>query len=289
MSVTATITEITEPGIYRLTADEYHADPVPGGSLSSSGARRLLPPSCPAVFRHEQDHGRAPKREFDIGHAAHQLVLGEGPDLEVIDAENYRTKAAQEQAKKIRARGGVPLLVAEHEEIVAMAAALHEHPVAAALFDRDNGLAEQNLFWNDARTGIMRRARVDWLPERGTGRLIVPDYKTCRSADPASLAKSVHNFGYHQQADWYLDGIRTLGLAGDDAAFVFVCQEKTAPYLVTVVELDAMALRIGAIRNRRALDIYARCVAEDHWPGYAADIALVSLPPWAERHEGDDL
>jgi hypothetical protein len=289
MTATATSTEITEPGIYRLTNDEYHADPVPGGSLSSSGARRLLPPSCPAVFRYEQEHGRPPKREFDIGHAAHQLVLGEGPDLEVIDADNYRTKAAQEQAKEIRARGGVPLLTAEHDQVVAMAAALREHPVASALFDPDNGLPEQNLFWNDARTGIMRRARIDWLPERGTGRLIASDYKTCHSADPDALAKAVHNFGYHQQADWYLDGIRNLGLGDEDAAFVFVCQEKNPPYLVTVIEVDAMALRIGAIRNRRAIDIYARCIAEDHWPGYATDIALVSLPPWAERQEGGDL
>ncbi|MBO0827768.1 MAG: hypothetical protein J2P24_08300 [Streptosporangiales bacterium] len=47
---------ITEPGVYNLPAAVYHADPVPGGSLSQSGAKKLLPPSCPALYRYWADH-----------------------------------------------------------------------------------------------------------------------------------------------------------------------------------------------------------------------------------------
>jgi len=35
-------TVIRRPGLYDLPEHIYHADPVPGGSLSSTGARRLL-------------------------------------------------------------------------------------------------------------------------------------------------------------------------------------------------------------------------------------------------------
>lgn len=45
--MTTTTWTITEPGVYDLPAEVYHADPVEGGSLSSTGARKLLPPSCP--------------------------------------------------------------------------------------------------------------------------------------------------------------------------------------------------------------------------------------------------
>jgi hypothetical protein len=55
---------ITEPGIYQMTNEEYHAD---RGSLSSSGARKLLPPSCPALFRHAQDTPQEPKKTFELG------------------------------------------------------------------------------------------------------------------------------------------------------------------------------------------------------------------------------
>ena len=40
---------ITEPGVYDVPFDEYLRDPVPGGSLSTSGARLLLD-TCPAIF-----------------------------------------------------------------------------------------------------------------------------------------------------------------------------------------------------------------------------------------------
>jgi hypothetical protein len=280
---------IADPGIYLLTDDQYHADPVAGGSLSSSGARKILPPGCPAKFLYEQEHGQPPKRAFDLGHAAHKLVLGSGPELVVIDADNYRTKAAQQQQREARDRGAVPLLTAEHEQVLAMADALRRHPVARALFDPSRGAPEQSLVWRDGPTGVMRRARFDWLPPQGSGRLIIPDYKTCASAELEALRKAMYSFGYHQQGDWYRSGAQALGLAGPDTAFVFVCQEKTPPYLVTIFEPDATAMRIGAIRNRRALAVYAHCQGSGHWPAYEEGIALLALPPWAEIEEGEHL
>lgn len=280
---------IADPGIYQMTEQQYHADPVAGGSLSSSGARRILPPECPAKFRYQQQHGQPPKREFDLGHAAHQLVLGAGPEIEIIEADTYRTKAAQQQRDEARERGAVPVLALEWDQVQAMAEALRRHPVANALFDPSRGAPEQSLIWRDPQTGVMRRARFDWLPPQGSGRLIIPDYKTCASAELEALRKAMYQFGYHQQGDWYRAGARALGIAGDDAAFVFVCQEKTPPYLVTIFEPDATAMRIGAIRNRRALDIYAHCRDSGHWPAYEEGIALLSLPPWAEIEEGEHL
>lgn len=284
-----TTTDQMAPGIYRMTPEEYHADPVPGGSLSSSGARKMIAPYAPAIFRYEADHGTEHKRHFDIGSAAHQKVLGIGAGITVIDEPSYRSNAAQQAKKAAHAKGVIPLLTHEHDQVTAMAEVLRADPLAGPLFDTERGgLAEQNLIWRDARTGIMRRARFDWLPENdGRRRLIIPDYKTCASANPDAIAKSAYRFGYHQQADWYQAAARALGLAGDDAAFVFVCQEKDPPYLVTVVELDATAMRIGKARNHRAIDRYRWCVANDTWPGYADDVALISLPPWAEIEEGE--
>ena len=290
MTVTTEASVITEPGVYNLPADVYHADPIPGGSLSSSGARRLLPPSCPALFRHEQLHGRTPRRVFEIGHAAHALVLGTGPELVKVEASDWRTNKAKDAAKAARERGAVPLLPGEHAEVHAMADALRAHPVARALFDPDHGRPEQALAWRDEPSGIWRRAMLDWLPDPGAGRLIVPDYKTTVCAAPSELPKTVHKYGYHQQHAWYVDGAQALDLGDQDTAFVFVFQEKTAPYLVTVVELDALALRIGRELNRRAIDLYAECQASGVWPGYSDDVESVPLPAWVERaYEMGDL
>lgn len=281
---------ITEPGIYPMTADEYHADKaVPGGSLSSSGARKLLPPSCPALYKHDRDNGQEPRKEFDIGHAAHTLVLDDGPMLAVIDAPDWKTKAAREERDAARADGYVPLLPKDYEQVQAMADAIRQHPTAGALFTPGTGVSEQSLFWQDGPTRVWRRARPDWIPHRHDGRLVVVDYKTCRAADDAALQRAVYEHGYHQQAAWYLDGVKALGLAGDqEPAFIFVFQTKTAPYLVHLVELDMPALLIGAAKNRRALDIYRDCTAADHWPGFNNEITYLPLPAWAEKRDQEE-
>ena len=46
---------IDQPGIYDIPEDQYHRDPVPGGSLSASGAKKLLADGGPARYRHQLD------------------------------------------------------------------------------------------------------------------------------------------------------------------------------------------------------------------------------------------
>ncbi|MGH9249017.1 MAG: PD-(D/E)XK nuclease-like domain-containing protein [Acidimicrobiales bacterium] len=277
------MTTIDQPGIYDMPVADYLADPVPGGSLSQSGANRLLPPSCPARFRWWADNPPAPTATFDFGHAAHRLILGAGPDIVVVDADDWRTKAAQQARKDAHEAGQVPLLRADYEQAQAMETAVRKHPIAGALFEPGAGTPERSLFWVDEISGIWRRARLDWLPaHRGQGRFVVPDYKTCRSADPETLQRAIWDYRYNQQAAWYLNGIAEL--AHDPlATFVFVFQEKEPPYLVTVAEPDPASLRIGRWHNRRAIETYHDCMTADHWPGYADDVELIPLPAWVEN------
>jgi hypothetical protein len=268
-----------EPGIYEMTSEEYHAHPA----LSCSGARRLLPPSCPALFKWERDNGTAPKRVFDFGHAAHRMVLGEGNKLVIVDADDWRTKAAREARDEAHGEGKTPLLLAEFETVQAMAAELERSPLVPTR--GITGKPEQSLFAKDDATGVMLRARLDWLPDSSPEcRMVLVDYKTTISAEPVAFARSVAKYGYYQQAAWYLDIVHALGLAADPA-FLFVAQEKTPPYLVTVFELDEHTLRIGRKRNRRAIEVFSDCTARDEWPGYANEVCTLSLPAWLDEEE----
>jgi hypothetical protein len=273
-----------------MPEDAYHADPVPGGSLSASGAKLLLPPSCPALYRYRRDHPKV-SAEFDFGTAAHRYVLGAGPQVTVVDADDWRTKKAKDARDEARDHGYVPLLPAEYAEVRAMATAIREHPVASALFDPAYGKPEQSLFWQDGEFGIWRRARLDWLPRPQPGRrMVIPDYKTAAAIDRESIRKAVANYGYHMQAAQYTDAAIALGL-DDDPAFLFVFQEKTPPYLVSIAQLDPEAIGTGRARNRRACEIWRDCTETGIWPGYEAQaedgITYITLPPWAVRTEGD--
>mgnify|MGYP002735206448 CR=1 FL=1 len=280
---------VTEPAVIDGMPDAaYHADPVLGGSLSASGAKTLL--RAPALFRHERDHGRPPKREFDLGHAAHLLTLGAGPELEVVDAADWRTKAAKEQRDKARAAGRVPVLGREFEAVSDMVYALRQHPIASELLDPSTMRPEVSVFWRDPwHPSVMRRARLDAIsrPDEDGGHIVV-DYKTCNAADPDSISRAMWTYGYALQAAWYLEAASAAASPQRPIAcdrFLFVFQEKTPPYLVTVVEPSPDALRVGEKQTREAVDLYAGCVESGRWPGYVSDdeIPLIGLPAWVER------
>lgn len=278
---------VTDPGIYDIPAADYHRDPVPAGSLSSTGARRLLPPSCPAKFHYEREHGRPERRIYDLGHAAHREVLGDGEIIVIVEAFDYKTKAAQAQRDAAYAAGRAPILRREHEEtVLPMAAALRAHPIAGRLFAPSAGRAEPSLFWWDGtgEQAVMRRSRPDWLPNVVPGRrLIVPEYKTTSSAGADDLENTIGRLGYYMQAAWNLDAVETLLDPDRPPAFVFVFQEKDPPYVVTVAQLTVTALQLGRERNRRALDVYRRCRATGRWPGYSEKVLDLGVPGWLEN------
>jgi hypothetical protein len=282
---------ITEPGVYAdLPHEDYHRDPVPGGSLSCSGAKKLLPPSCPAIFDWERKNPPASTKTLDVGGAAHQIVLGTGPEIVVVEAEDWRTNKAKAERAEAYLRGAIPLLRKDYEPILAMVDKLRQHKLAMALLDQDGHREGASAFFPDNVTDVMRRCRFDVLPpRREIGRLIIPDYKTSESANPTKFAKTAMNYCYHQQHAWYADAAVALEL-GEDPVLVFVVQEKTAPFLVSVVQLDAMAVRIGRQLNRDAINLYAECSRTGEWPGYADnDIAHVPLPLFYERQFEEQL
>lgn len=283
---------VTEPGVYNLTEAEYHADPVVGGSLSSTGARTLIT-SSPARFWWDREHGRPDTREFDHGRAAHREVLGAGGDVVVIAGSGKRpnawdtneTKAAVSAA---RAAGKTPIRPADAATVAAMADALRAHPVAGPLFARP-GRAEQSFVGRDPETGVMCRARADWMPHVDGGRVLVVDYKSTADASPAGFKVSSAKYGYHQQGPWYCDVLTWLDLDnGIPPQFVLVAQEKDPPYLVTINRLTERAIEWGRVLNRKARDIYRHCTETGEWPGYSTGITELDLPGWqVARYEAD--
>lgn len=269
-------------GVYaNMPDDVYHADPVPGGSLSSSGAKKLLAPSCPAIFRYEQTH-RVNKRAFDLGHAAHKKVLGIGNALVTIDYDSYNTKDSRAQRDAAYDAGLVPVLRNEMPAVDAMAAEIARHEIASRLFDPLAGMAEQSVIWLDDEYGIWRRARFDWTTRLADGRFAIVDLKTTTCAEPTAFQRSASNLGYPVQAAWYPDAAKAVGL-DDDPVFLFVAIEKDPPHLITVFAPDADFIDEGRARSRRALEIFRDCRDSGIWPGYTRDIEPLSLPRYARR------
>lgn len=269
---------------YGVPEVEYHADTT---ALSSSGARLLLPPSAPALFRHTMDSERKPKREFDFGHIAHRLLLGDGARFEVLHPEvvgvkadgsvaaNPRATAAWKQAEEdARAAGRVPVHADDFTKAEAMVAAVRRHQDAGPLFA--TGVAEISLYATDPDSGVRLRARPDWSITGPVWRFV--DFKTAVSAEPETFARKGCGFGYHVQAAFYLWVARLLGI--DVERFLFVACEKNPPHLVSVGEFDADDLAAADQLVDQAIRTFADCTATGVWPGYPPGIHTLRVPPW---------
>ncbi|MET8113734.1 PD-(D/E)XK nuclease-like domain-containing protein [Streptomyces prasinus] len=270
-----------------LSAEQYHADRT---SISSTGLRALLNPGCPAQFKYDRDNPQPPKREFDLGHAAHKLVLGEGEELEVLDFDNYLTKAAKAARAEAYETGVVPLLRHEYKQVEAMAAAVRQHPDAGPLLAMQ-GVAEQSIYWTDPATGVRCRVRPDWLAQHPAVTLVV-DLKTTTDASPEACSKAIESYSYHQQGALYIDGVQAAGLAPEGARFIFVFVSKKAPHLVTVRELADQDQDIGRARNERALRLYADCERTGEWPdwtGPVPTIPQIGMPTWATLRQAEEF
>lgn len=268
---------INEPGIYDLGEEEYHADPVPEGSLSSSGSKLLL--RSPALYQYRLEHPEH-KDTFDAGHIVHTLVLGTGSEIKVLDHDSYRTKAAQEERDDARAAGLVPILRDKYQPLKDTAEAVLAEPLARALLERE-GQQEVSLFAQDEETGVWLRGRIDHLPSPVQRRTIGVDLKTSADANPREFANGAARYGYDVQAEWYRHLI-TATRGDEDPAFVFIVVEKEPPHLVSVIELDRDFRDLGKRRMRRAINLYHQCRESGRWPGYASAVAHIGPPKWHE-------
>lgn len=252
-------------------------------SLSSTGSRTLAN-KTPAHFAWDAEHGRKPKRAFDLGTAAHAAVLGKGAQMLVpLDYDNYNTKAAQQARDAAYAAGKTPLVSSQREQVETIAAAVRAHPVAGKVFARTDCHPEVTFIGQDPETGVWCRARTDWLlPIRDGEPVTVVDFKTTDDASRTGLAKSMLAWSYNAQLDHYADTIRwALDLDPDHSVIgLLLAVETDRPHLVGIGQPDEQATAWAHEDNRRARHIYARCTETGQWPGHDEAVVPLSLPGW---------
>lgn len=271
-----------EAGLYPDMSDEtYHADPVEGGSLSSTFAR-LLTNHVPAKAR-ERFIGRKPTKAMNLGKAVHSHALGRGPELIVwqFDGRTKEGKVERQAAAPLLAtEAAVAVTAAERTQIEDMVTALRAHPEICDILAASK--AEVSGFWQER--DIWLRARYDLLGDEAF------DYKTAQDVTRRGFTKALGAYGYHQQADFYLRGLRILGHKAGRSPLRFICQETEPPYLVQIHTPDDEAMTFAAMHNDQAIATYKECKRTDIWPGYPSLHAEPSpLPAWFFYDHEDDI
>lgn len=271
-----------EPGIYDgVPADVYHSM-----LLISSTGLATLDSECPAIFRHEQTAPPKERTEFDLGTAAHLIFL-EPKDfdrrVERLDCDSYQSKSARAARDAAREEGKTPLKVQDYETVLQMRAALVRQ--VGDLFI--GGHNERTYIWRDMRSGVMCKARPDYVRPN-----LIIDYKTSASSNPRAFRSRMFDCGHHLQAWHYLTGHEVL--TGEKPNWRWIVQATKPPYLVTAFKPTSPLLWWAEQQGRAAMQEYAKCVQAGSWPGYGDAVFPIDLPSWAqyqlsERSEAGDF
>lgn len=281
-------------GIHDISADEYHRDPCEQPSLSSSIARVLLNQTPRhAYFGHPRlNPGFEPEHDpkFDIGTAAHALMLGDVQNFAIFPGDTWnahKSKAAMAAKRDAREAGKIPLLEDQFRRVQTMVE-IGRVQLAERRDDAfTDGKPEQTVVWQEG--GLWFRIRLDWLHDSVLRERFGParnwnfdDYKTTTTADPSAWARIAVSIGHDIQAAFYRRGIRALGLA-KDPVMRFVVQETEPPYALCVMRMSDAMLELADRQVERAIAIWRKCLATNDWPGYPPYTVEIEAPGWHEE------
>lgn len=281
--------------LVEMDAAAYHADLIADAPTLSASVASTLIRSSPyhAWLRHPKLGGtpRESTQEMDRGTILHGLVFGtlDRESVKVIEADNYRTKAAQDARDYARDRGAIPVLSREMDGYRALADAIGEAMAVSGI--RLDGESEKVALWEEeCELGpVQCRGRLDHVTI-GIDSATIYDLKTCRSAHPRACERHVIEYGYDIQRAAYVSAIERIhpDLAGRVRFVWLFVEEVESPagkpgVVLTVAEASGAMRELGESRWRRAVEKWAKCLLSNKWPAYGT--VRLDAPDWALKEE----
>ncbi|MBQ3988878.1 MAG: PD-(D/E)XK nuclease-like domain-containing protein [Ruminococcus sp.] len=264
-----------------MTEKEYRQSE----GISRSELWRLNPDNggTPEKFKWFQEHPEPQTPALIFGAMVHKLLL----EPETFEAEyaiapnvDRRTKdgKAAYAAFLEASAGKQEISAADFEKASQMVGKCLSEPFVGKLLQ---GWREDAYRWVDPVTEELCKIRADCVTEVGEIPLIV-DYKTTADASLEGFTRSALRYGYDFQAGMYCEGIERI--TGKTPRFLFIVQEKDAPFAVNVVEADPAFILRGKDKFRELLGIYHECKQTGNWYGYMGPEPVIHemlLPAWA--------
>lgn len=272
--------EITKSGIYDITAEQYHADPCPKPSLSSSIANILSKKTAMhAKFAHPRLNPNFCEKStsyFDFGRAMHSLLLEPNKGAIVqIDYPSWHTDKSKQERDFLKSIGKTAILSKDYNKARLMAEIARDFMRSTKIGpDFFGGQKEASLIAYD---DCWLRGRLDCI---SSDRSIIFDYKTVLNAHPDNFVNyAVSEYGYDIQTAMYLELNKLIGFKGNQRYF-WILQEKEEPYCCSLVEASESQIECGKRKLMLAKQQWVKCLASNEWPGYGNEAFYLDAPSW---------
>ena len=267
-----------------IPREQYDAHPGVRWSLLSHMRK------SPAHYQHALTHTRAATSALNTGSALHALVFE--PETYAERFTTYTaSKTKGEGARKAweafqeetRARGLTILDADEVQRAEGMAAAVRAK--ASAYIAPSKGRAEIPITWTDSDTGLLCKARLDWLT---IDRLLI-DLKSTRSTEEHAFANQAWKLGYFHQQIFYSMGVAAAtGCALDEVPFLFVAVESEPPYDVALFEPCQESRQAAHEDVKRLMAALAECQRTGKYQGRYDGPRILKAPAYVLMSEDDE-
>lgn len=215
-----------------------------------------------------------------LGRAGHTAVFEPDRlplDYVVFDGDKVKSPKDWKAFKDVH-RGRRSILdVDEYDRALHIRDAVRTHPLVAPLLAK--GTPEVAIAWQDKKSGVACKARLDWLPEEPA----VVDLKTSRMAtDERAFAAAAFRLGYFGQVAHYANGLcSVLGRAPLSLPCYLIAVENAEPYDAAVYRVSDDALYAASELRDELLAKLAECRAAQVWPGRHHAVLELDFPRWA--------
>lgn len=219
-------------------------------------------------------------KALDFGTCAHALNLENKIEfIEALDlnknTKEYKAWASQQEDKIILDKKDI-------DKLTRMKMAFDENPIA---FSSVQGAHVEKCFFA-TKYDLELKARPDVVKKLPNGHVLIVDYKTTTSAVARSFQHTIVEYGYHISAAHY---IRVCSLDMDIPEscfnFIWIAQEKTAPYIVSVFQASRRLLEKAFEQHLVLLNRIKTAKENNVYDGYYDDLVEIDLPNWC--YEGD--
>lgn len=176
----------------------------------------------------------------------------------------------------------------EKEAIDLMVKSVRDNPLAKKYIEAE-GSNEVSLFWNDEKTGLPCKTRLDRLLKND----VAVEVKTDADPSPEAFGRKAYNMGYQVGAWFNREGFRAV-TGRDLKAFIFIVIEKKAPYAVAVYMMSEHDFDSGEIYGYPLMKRYQlikRGGLRDYNQGESGEYEVLALatPGWELRIVEDEL
>jgi len=240
--------------------------------LTPSLARTLLAKSpaharlaCPFFPEYAP---RQPTAAMIEGTVVDEMIIGDPQRVVVVDAPDWRTKAAKDKRDDAIAAGKIAVLTETAARCAMLASRLRDALECNGV-ELTHCSLRHRLFWRSEDVDCSGEPDI---VDHSYDPPVVIDIKTttiCPTAD--NWSRHVAGMGYDIQAATYCEA----AAAGN---FAWLVIETVPPYSVVMHIASAALLRVGRQQWDAAKKLWARCIAGNDFPG--PEDGIIDPAPW---------